>query len=90
MLEINQEVWLINNNRVENMFVVGFEIKRLLYHFSETIGIDDNYVYLASSYQLKKVEENKNNNSECKFEETPLKVMRSKVFLTKEELIKQL
>lgn len=88
MFKIEQKVWIINNNRAEEMIVVGYEIKKLLYAFSESIGCDDDYVYLSTQreFEKSKVE----NKSEVHFALDCIKVMSNKVFLTKEDLIKSL
>lgn len=87
MLEINQLVWLINNNRIESLYVVGYEIINIAYGFTDSIGINEDYVYLATEKQLENIKNQIDSKSDFISKEKPLKVMRSKVFLSKEELI---
>jgi len=91
MLEINQLVWLINNNRIESLYVVGYEIVKILYGFTDSsLGINDDYVYLATQKQLENIKSQMDSKSDFLIKEEPLKVMRSEVFLSKEELINNL
>lgn len=87
-IEIGQEVWMINNNRVEKLIVVGYERKKLLYAFSNEIGIDDHYIYLATESNYKKAQEK--GGFEIHIALNSIKAMRCKVFLTKDDLIKSL